>query len=230
MIFHYYNKNPVSFMVSKELIMGTIKKMFSSGVDDETVRNTLKDIGLSDSEISAYIAEAKGTKPVQASPSKSAQENVMQQERQELKEEPEESEAASSGEEASSDEESDEDYADDDYGEVESSSGMEERIRADVQDTRDVHELGHSATHLALEDHSETLDEIQKKIDALSSKLDLAPSLPTDTIKKINSLDAKVTSIEKELMEVKALSNALQDILKKVLDTDRQVLNKLEKK
>ena len=217
-------------MVSKELIMGTIKKMFSSGVDDETVRNTLKDIGLSDAEINAYISEAKGTKPVQASPSKGVQENVMQQARQQVKEETEGSEEASSGEESGSDEETDEDYADEDFDEVESSSGMEERIRGDVQDTRDVHELGHSATHLALEDHSETLDEIQRKIDALSSKLDLAPSLPTDTIKKINSLDAKITSIEKEIMEVKSLSTALQDILKKVLDTDRQVLNRLEKK
>ena len=63
-------------MVSKELIMGTIKKMFSSGVDDETVKNTLKDIGLSDSEVAAYIAEAKGTKPIQTTSQKTMQKEI----------------------------------------------------------------------------------------------------------------------------------------------------------
>jgi len=58
----------------------------------------------------------------------------------------------------------------------------------------------------------------------------MAPSISPETIKKINSLDSKITLVEKELLEVKALTTALQDILKKVLDTDRGVLNRLEKK
>ena len=216
-------------MVSKELIMGTIKKMFSSGVDDETVRNTLKDIGLSDSEISAYISEAKGGRPVQEVQSKGMQEKVMQKSQEEVQREEDagESEEESPEVESSSEEGG---YGDEDSEEGDSESGLEDRLRDEVQGVRDVHELGHSATHMALEDHSEMLDDIQKKIDVLYAKIDSSPSISPETIKKINSLDAKITSIEKELLEVKALSNALQDILKKVLDTDREVLNRLEKK
>lgn len=207
-------------MVSKELIMGTIRKMFSSGVDDETVKNTLKDIGLSDSEVAAYIAEAKGARPVQSTSSKTMQKEVLEREQEE--------EGLSTDEEETSAEEGD--FGGEDFDEEEVASGMEERVRGDIQDVRDVHEMGHSTTHAALEDHSELLDEIQRKLDIILSKLDMAPSISPETIKKINSLDSKITLVEKELLEVKALTTALQDILKKVLDTDRGVLNRLEKK
>jgi len=210
-------------MVSKELIMGTIKKMFSSGVDDETVKNTLKDIGLSDSEVAAYIAEAKGTKPIQTTSQKTMQKEIL--------EEKQEEEEPSSGEEAESAEEGEEgEFGEGDFDEEEVASGLEERVRGDIQDVRDVHDLGHSTTHAALEGHSEMLDELQRKLDMIQSKLDMAPSISPETIKKINSIDSKITLVEKELLEVKALTTALQDILKKVLDTDRAVLNRLEKK
>ena len=56
-------------------------------------------------------------------------------------------------------------------------------------------------------------------------------TLPSpETVKKIGSVDARLSSLEREMTEVKALAIALQDILKKILDTDRQILNRLEKK
>jgi len=211
-------------MVSKELIMGTIKKMFSSGVDDETVRNTLKDIGLSDSEVSAYIAEAKGTRPAQSSTQR-----VIQEEAPRQSEEEESDELGSDEADAGTDEAEEGEIGGEGFDEEEVSSGMEDRVRGDIQGVRDVHEMGHTATHAALEDHSEMLEELQRKLDRISSKLDMAPSISPETVKKINALDSKITLIEKELLEVKALTTALQDILKKVLDTDREVLNRLEK-
>ncbi len=47
-------------MVDKEIVLNTIKKMYQSGIDDDVVKQTLKDIGLGDAEITRYIAEAKG--------------------------------------------------------------------------------------------------------------------------------------------------------------------------
>ena len=52
-------------MVDKEIVLDTVKKMYASGIDDDVVKQTLKDIGLGDKEILQYIAEAKGeTVPV----------------------------------------------------------------------------------------------------------------------------------------------------------------------
>ncbi|HLC79615.1 MAG TPA: hypothetical protein VJG83_04285 [archaeon] len=47
-------------MVSNEVVAQTVKRMIASGVDDDTIKMTLKGIGLDDSEISSVIASAKG--------------------------------------------------------------------------------------------------------------------------------------------------------------------------
>ncbi|MBN2067181.1 MAG: hypothetical protein JW744_01810 [Candidatus Diapherotrites archaeon] len=47
-------------MVNKQVVLDTIRKMFDSGIDDSVVKQTLLDIGLSEDEISAFMAEAKG--------------------------------------------------------------------------------------------------------------------------------------------------------------------------
>ena len=48
------------FVVDKKIVLDTVKKMYQSGIDDDVVKQTLKDIGLNDKEIVQYIAEAKG--------------------------------------------------------------------------------------------------------------------------------------------------------------------------
>jgi len=58
----------VIFVVDKEIVLDTVKKMYQSGIDDDVVAQTLKDIGLNDKEIVQYIAEAKGEQ-VQTLPS-----------------------------------------------------------------------------------------------------------------------------------------------------------------
>ena len=48
-------------MVNKEIVLDTIKKMKSSGIDDSVIVTTLKDIGLDDREIKSYLKEAGGS-------------------------------------------------------------------------------------------------------------------------------------------------------------------------
>ena len=50
-------------MVDKEIVLQTVKKMYESGIDDDVVQQTLKDIGLSPAEAKQFMAEAKGSKP-----------------------------------------------------------------------------------------------------------------------------------------------------------------------
>lgn len=47
-------------MVEKQVILETIKKMLSSGLNDKVVISTLKDAGLSEQEAESYLQEAKG--------------------------------------------------------------------------------------------------------------------------------------------------------------------------
>lgn len=48
-------------MVSKGVVLETIRKMIDSGIDDSIIVQTLKDTGLSDDEIEGYIEEVRGT-------------------------------------------------------------------------------------------------------------------------------------------------------------------------
>lgn len=58
-------------MVDKEIVLETVKKMYESGIEDEVVEQTLKDIGLNKAEIGQYIAEVKGeAAPAKQSPLK----------------------------------------------------------------------------------------------------------------------------------------------------------------
>ncbi|MAG17938.1 MAG: hypothetical protein CL944_00520, partial [Candidatus Diapherotrites archaeon] len=54
-------------MVSNDVVMNTVKRMLSSGVDDDTIRMTLKGINLKDTEIDNFINEAKGVSPEKSS-------------------------------------------------------------------------------------------------------------------------------------------------------------------
>jgi len=48
-------------MVDREIVLETVKKMYESGIEDQVVRQTLKDIGLTPEEANKCIAEAKGS-------------------------------------------------------------------------------------------------------------------------------------------------------------------------
>ncbi len=54
-------------MVDKTVVIDTIKKMHSNGIDDATIKVTLKGIGLTDEEINNYFNEVLGS-PKQAEP------------------------------------------------------------------------------------------------------------------------------------------------------------------
>lgn len=47
-------------MVEKSIVLDTIKKMYASGLSDDVIEDTLKDIGLGEKEIRETIAEARG--------------------------------------------------------------------------------------------------------------------------------------------------------------------------
>ncbi len=76
------------YTVDKEIVLETIKKMYESGIDDEVVHQTLKDIGLSQAEIRQYIAEAKGVAHKPISPKTSPEPKPFESRRAAAKEKP----------------------------------------------------------------------------------------------------------------------------------------------
>jgi len=56
-------------MVNKEIVAQTIKKMKDSGIDDEAIKQTLKDVGLDEEEIAGYFPlSSQQAKPAAANP------------------------------------------------------------------------------------------------------------------------------------------------------------------
>ncbi|MBN2127137.1 MAG: hypothetical protein JW703_01960 [Candidatus Diapherotrites archaeon] len=176
----------MDFMVQKSIVIDTIKKMHSNGIDDETIKVTLKGIGLSDEEIDDYMDEVLGT-----------------EEESEEEENPEH--------------------------ELIAEKAMK-KIRPEFDKVKE--EQGLTSTHaqIAMEDHSRKLDEMHSKVDELNKKVSPKTFDSSEVIGKINALEKKLTEIEKNVIETKAANSALQNLMQKILSTERDILLEMKSK
>jgi len=117
-------------------------------------------------------------------------------------------------------------------GEEESSSEEEsgynepkpfEERRAAAEEKID-HAAMHATTHVALEEQSSVLAELLEKMDLLEKKLFSPGKAMPDSMVMANQ---RLGGIEKHLSEVKAELSATKDLMEKILETDRKILNKL---
>ncbi len=182
------------FMVEKSIVLDTIKKMYASGLSDEVIESTLRDIGLGEKEIKKTIAEARSI----ASPAESA---------------------AEENDSALDDSETNEKIAEATAKKVK--QHLEERSEADA--------LAHTTTQAAIAGYDSRLVEIANRLSNIERKVNSIAGF-SDFSAKAVSLDKKISAIESDLSELKAISNALKSLLEKVLDTDRSVLSELEEK
>src|SRR3989338_7456693 len=201
-------------MVSNDVVMQTVKRMISSGVDDNTVRVTLRGIGLSDAEIDNIMAQAKGITPkeekeVRKSPADSIPEYSKNKEND-------------SEEGADEDLEEDDSDSDDEYAEdlEETPEAMGKRLDQVSQEQS----AQHTTTHDILEEHGDKLGDVHKSINELHDKFDSSPKLSSESIGKLNALDKRISWLEKEVAETKANTIALQELLQKILETNRKTL------
>jgi hypothetical protein len=191
-------------MVDKQIVLDTIKKMLNAGLQDSVIVSTLKDVGLKESEIASYLAEAKG-KPVGATTTAFAS-------------------SVTSGVAASPQFSVDE-------SEEEQSVELSLNQQPQSQQQHQENVLLHTTTHAALESSSGQLQEILQKLVSIEQKMNAIASLPlTELNAKIVNYDKRIAGITTEIADLKSQTSALRDILEKVLDTNRSVLQELESK
>ena len=109
-----------------------------------------------------------------------------------------------------------------------------EKLKDSLTEEREFQELQHATTQNALEEHAGKLDEMQQSVEELHEKVDFFKDqnqIPSsEFLAKVEALQSRIDSLSIDVKELKAGTNALVDLLKKVLETDRQVLEKLERK
>ncbi|HZX34203.1 MAG TPA: hypothetical protein VFF09_02365 [archaeon] len=198
-------------MVSNEVVMQTVKRMLSSGVDDATIRATLQGINLSAQEIERVLGEAKGV------PSRRAAGNAAETGDGDL------DETGESGEEETGAEGPEEDF---DEGAEVRGEGLKSEVRSMAQEQS----AQHATTHSILDEHSGKIEGVHKNIDALHEKFDSAPKISAESIAKLEALDSRISSLEREVSETKANTKALQSLLEKILEANRKMLLELQKK
>ena len=216
-------------MPSNEIVMQTVRRMISSGVDDETIRMTLKGINIPDEEIERVIFQAKGAvqKP---QPSYQQTSQPLQQA---------EEEGAESGQDY---EESEEPYQEDDSepdsgeGDKELEEDLEEEPSYPQPQPKQYYRPAqdeaahHSTTHNLLEEHGQRMDTVQQGISDLHRKFDSAPRLSPQAVTNLNSIEKRIFALEGEIKQVKGNTVALQNLLKSVLETNRKILLGMKKK
>lgn len=213
--------------------------MYASGVDDETIKATLKDIGLKEHEIRQYLKEVKGG---QEDEEEKETEEAAEEETQ-GKEEPEEVARETEEEPPVEEKTEDEEFGEEDLFGTEGEEGEEleeddhekiasktaKKIKTHLDEHFAGQEVNDAATFNALEEQKEDVGALHKKLDELHEKFSTQPVIPVETISKINSIEKKVIGLEKELIDIKASQNALNTLLKKILEANQQILNKLKK-
>lgn len=157
-------------MVDAQVVQETVKRMLGSGIDTETIRQTLADIGLSEAEIQRALSQAgasAASKPASAF------------------------------------------------------EASPEEVRDELLDDHEDEELQDTTAHAEMAGQSLRIDELHDKVDALHEKIG-TPSLSAQ------AFDERLNQFEKDLGEIKAANKALQDLLKKILEANRDILIRLE--
>jgi hypothetical protein len=106
-----------------------------------------------------------------------------------------------------------------------------EKVKTAISEEAGIQAIQQSATQTALEEHSEKLENVGFRVDELHEKIDsLGNAMPSDAFEKLSSLQSRIDLLTADVKELKAGSNALADLMKKILEANRNILSQLEGK
>lgn len=190
-------------MVSREVVLDTVKKMLSQGIEESVVESTLADIGMGLAEINEVMAEAKGIKP------------RLQAQKQETKNAAGARSASEEGKEA----------------EEELEGTGEEEAEARNENPAIDQGLVNSSVHVAVETQGKQLEGINQNVSQLHEKLDSYSQASAEQISmRLTAIEKKIDELSASVSDSRALNSALQDLMQKILDANRRMLAELGKK
>ncbi|MEW6295815.1 MAG: hypothetical protein AB1467_06020 [Candidatus Diapherotrites archaeon] len=97
-----------------------------------------------------------------------------------------------------------------------------ERIKEHLDERNEEEDLLHASTHLRLDEHAEKLDEIHAKISSMQKEgFDVE-----DFLLKMDAFERELRALKEDVTEIKALTSSVQQLMKKVLETQREILTK----
>ena len=106
-----------------------------------------------------------------------------------------------------------------------------EKVKNALAEEAGIQAIQQSATQSALEEHSEKLENVGFKVDELHEKINsLGNAMPSEALEKLSSLQSRIDLLTVDVKELKAGSNALVDLMKKILEANRNILSQLEGK
>jgi hypothetical protein len=179
-------------MVNKEVVLKTIKKMISSGINEDAISSSLKNLGLGEGQIQELLSEAKTQ--MQEKVKGESEEIVPQSD--------------------------------------EIARKTSQRVQEHLSEKAEADLLRETSTSIQLDEHGDMLQRLEDKIDSLGEKFASPNESAFDStlVKKVELLDKKLKELEKDLKDVNARTEAVHSLMKKVLDTDREILTKISKK
>ena len=198
-------------MVDKQVVIETIQRMRDSGITDKIIASTLSDIGLTNDEITDYLAPAPTVQPESSAP----------------KTAPVAAPSNFKAQTAPADDESDESDP-----EAEESLDLEgESSEPAVVPATSENEALHASTHVALEEQNNQIQELLEKFSELDSKLSKIADLPALQLSEsITRLDKRFSTFETELEDTKTQVAAFKTVMERLLETNRQILTSLQDK
>jgi len=194
-------------MVDKSVVLSTVKNMLDSGLDLDIIKDTLKDIGLSDSEVTEVLKQARSERK----PAENAPEKVLEQDAEEETETQEPEEGI----------------------EMPEPLPLAPAQKYQPQMPQASNEIADSAgVQNAVLELGSKIEELKERIDGFSgiSPASTNAQSGSQTSVDYGMLQARLDSLSNDVKELKAGTNALVDLMKKILETDRQVLLSLEGK
>ncbi len=216
-------------MPESSVVHETVKRMLSSGIDDETIRLTLMDIGLTEDEAKNAIAGAKGVAPKPAAPAPKTPLPETEPAEAQSKAEPappvptpppktEADEMAGAiGEDVI------EEKPSAPAKPVASPPKPAQRTAPSATAPVEEQRLRETTSQVLAEEQNAAIGDVGKRVEELHERLPAA-MMPNENLQKALVAQAR------DISELKASSSALQSLLKKILETDRKILLELSKK
>ncbi len=201
--------------MEESVIIDTIKKMKSSGLEDEIIISTLEDIGITGEKARQLLQKALGVPQAET-----ASEEKAAGEAKPLEEKPEAelAEAIKQIKEMPT-----EKIVEKPEHEI-IAEKTAEKVKEHLDETKLEHDLHHTTMHTALAQQTAMLEEIHK---SLKEGKEAKVSAPKTLEERIVQMQVDIEKIKEDLAEAKAAAVATKELMNKVLEVCRKILLRL---